>query len=162
PNADMILIVVPAFGHANVLRRIKPYVSEGTAIGCMPTRGGFEFEAAQLTPGGEGSTRPEIFGLQTLPWSTRVTTLGELVNIGAVKAQVILAALPPTHVPTMAARVSGLLGTEMVPAESFLSLTLGNPGQFIHPGLMYGHYRSWDGDEFAEDEIPMFYAEASD
>jgi len=161
PNADMVVIVVPAFGHAAVLRRIKPYVSATTAIGCMPTRGGFEFDMAQIAPSRE-SSGPEIFGLQTLPWSTRVTTLGELVNIGAVKAQVFLAALPSAHGPTMAARASELLGTEIVAAESFLSLTLGNPGQFIHPGLMYGHYRSWQGEEFGEEEIPMFYAQATD
>jgi hypothetical protein len=161
PNADMVVIVVPAFGHAAVLRRIEPYISETTTIGCMPTRGGFEFDMVKVAPSRE-SAAPEIFGLQTLPWSTRVTTLGEVVNIGAVKAKVFLAALPSGQAPGLAARLSELLGTEIVAAESFLSLTLGNPGQFIHPGLMYGHYRSWQGEEFSEEDIPMFYAQATD
>jgi ketopantoate reductase len=79
PDADVVIITVPAFAHAPVLRRIKPYVSERTAIGCMPTRGGFEFEAAQLAALRE-SVRPTLFGLQTLPWSTRVTTVGRGVH----------------------------------------------------------------------------------
>ena len=161
PDADMVLIVVPAFGHAAVLRRIEPHLGTSTAIGCVPTRGGFEFDAARLAPG-EGSDRRLIFGLQTLPWSTRVSAIGELVNIGAAKERVVLAALPSTEAPGIARRLSDLLGTEIVPAESFLSLTLGNPGQCIHPGLMYGHFRSWDGEPFDEADIPMFYADATD
>jgi NAD/NADP octopine/nopaline dehydrogenase, alpha-helical domain len=161
PHADMVMIVVPAFGHAAVLRRIEPHIRATTAIGCIPTRGGFEFDAARLAPRND-ATRPLIFGLQTLPWSTRVTTYGELVNIGAAKEQVVLASLPASEAPVIAARMSHLLATEIVPAASFLSLTLGNPGQFIHPGLMYGHFRSWQGEAFDEAHIPMFYADATD
>jgi hypothetical protein len=160
PHADMALIVVPAFAHATVLRRIQPYVTDATTIGCLPTRGGFEFEAAQLIPGGGGVRK--IFGLQTLPWSTRVVTPGEVVNIGAVKAEVVLAALPLGETRDTAARLSGLLGTQIRPSEGFLNLTLGNPGQFIHTGLMYGHFHSWRGQEYEEDEIPMLYAGATD
>jgi hypothetical protein len=161
PNADLILIVVPAYAHASILGRIKPCVSSTTAIGCMPTRGGFELEATQLGSG-DRSAGPDIFGLQTLPWSTRITTFGEVVNIGAVKGEVVLAALPPTDASSIAARLTQILGTQIVATESFLSLTLGNPGQFIHSGLMYGHFRGWQGEEFDENRIPMLYAEATD
>jgi hypothetical protein len=159
PEADMILIVVPAFAHAAVLRRIASHVGETTTIGCLPTRGGFEFEAAQLVPG----AGRRIFGLQTLPWSTRVVTPGEVVNIGAVKGEVVLAALPTGgEAADIAVRLSEILGTHVVAAESFLALTLGNPGQFIHPGLMYGHFHAYNGGEYDNGNIPMFYAGATD
>jgi hypothetical protein len=159
PNADIVMIVVPAFVHAMVLRRIAPHVSETATVGCLPTRGGFEFEAARLIPSG---TCQGIFGLQTLPWSTRVVTPGRVVNIGAAKAEVVLAALPADNAAGIAARLAEIIGTQVVPAEGFLNLTLGNPGQFIHPGLMYGHFRSWRGEEYDQDSIPMFYADATD
>jgi hypothetical protein len=161
PNAEMIMIVVPAFIHALVLRRIKPYISDTTTIGCLPTRGGFEFEAAQLVPS-DGGTRRRIFGLQTLPWSTRVVIPGKVVNIGAAKSEVVLAALPASDGAGIANRLSSILGTHVVPTEGFLNLTLGNPGQFIHPGLMYGHFRFWRGEEYDQDRIPMLYADATD
>lgn len=161
PNADIVLIVVPAFAHATVLRRITPYVRATTAIGCMPTRGGFEFDAMQLTSAGDGAG-PTIFGLQTSPWSTRVTTPGRLVNIGAVKQQIVLAALPSREGPGIAARLSTILGTRVVASGDFLGLTLGNPGQFIHPGLMYGHFRNWRGESYDASSVPMLYAEATD
>jgi hypothetical protein len=161
PNADIVMIVVPAFVHAMVLRRIAPHVSEATTVGCLPTRGGFEFEATRLLSK-DGGTRKRLFGLQTLPWSTRVVTPGRVVNIGAAKAEVVLAALPAGDGAGIAARLSEIIGTQVVPAEGFLNLTLGNPGQFIHPGLMYGHFRSWRGEEYDQDGIPMFYADATD
>lgn len=161
PNTDVIIIAVPAFAHAAVLRRISPYVSERTVIGCMPTRGGFEFEATQIAAVRERAL-PMLFGLQTLPWSTRVTTVGRSVHVGALKAEVILAALPTSHAATVAARLSEILGTRVVPTGTFLGLTIGNPGQIIHPGLMYSHFRSWRGEEYDEEQVPRLYAQATD
>jgi hypothetical protein len=161
PRADMVLILVPAFAHAAVLRRIAPHLSDATVLGCMPTRGGFEFEAAQFGVRRAGK-QPTIFGLQTLPWSTRVTTAGELVHIGAVKREVLLAALPASRAGRIARKLARILGIRVIPSQSFLGMTLGNPGQFIHPGLMYGHFRSWSGEEYDGDSIPMLYAAATD
>lgn len=160
PHADMVLLAVPAFAHATVLRRIRMHVGEATSVGCLPTRGGFEFEAARYLPR-RGRCR-WIFGLQTLPWSTRVVKPGEVVNIGAAKAEATIASLPADSAAYLARELSEILGTRLVPTESFLSLTLGNPGQFIHPGLMYGHFQSWKGERYDEASIPMFYAAATD
>jgi NAD/NADP octopine/nopaline dehydrogenase-like protein len=161
PNADIVMIVVPAFAHAAVLDRIGPYIGETASIGCLPTRGGFEFEAAPLLASSNGSEQ-QIFGLQTLPWSTRIVVPGKVVNIGAIKAEVVLAARPAAAGADIAARVSKILGTRVVPTAQFLDLTLGNPGQYIHTGLMYGHFRSWRGEEYDHDRIPMLYADATD
>src|SRR5262249_27051598 len=151
PDADIVMIVVPAFAHASVLSRIGPHVSDRTAIGCLPTRGGFEFEASQLVSEVTvGRRRGRIFGLQTLPWSTRVVSPGEVVHFGAVKAEVVMAAMPASEAPELAAQLTRILGTQIVATDAFLNLTLGNPGQFVHPGLMYGHFRSWDGEEYEE------------
>jgi hypothetical protein len=62
----------------------------------------------------------------------------------------------------LARQLSKILGTQIVATHAFLNLTLGNPGQFIHPGLMYGHFRFWDGEEYDDDSIPMFYAGVTD
>jgi hypothetical protein len=137
-------------------------VSDNTSIGCLPTRGGFEFEASGLIRGGGTARRRRLFGLQTLPWSTRVVKPGELVHFGAAKAEVLLSALPSGDAGELAGQLSRILGTRVAAIDAFLNLTLGNPGQFIHPGLMYGAFRSWQGEEYDADGIPLVYAEASD
>ena len=161
PNADMVLLAVPAFAHAEVLRRIEMHLGDATPVGCLPTRGGFEFEAARHLPR-RGGRRRAIFGLQTLPWSTRVVEPGEVVNIGAAKAEATLASLPADPGPYLARKLSQIFGTRLVPAASFLSLTLGNQGQLIHPGLMYGHFQSWSGEPYDHESVPMLYADATD
>jgi NAD/NADP octopine/nopaline dehydrogenase, alpha-helical domain len=161
PNADMVLLAVPAFAHRNVLDRIRTHVSDATSLGCLPTRGGFEFEAARCLPR-RGWGRRRVFGLQTLPWSTRVVKPGEVVNIGAAKAEAAVASLPADSGAFLARELSQMLGTRILPTGTFLSLTLGNPGQFIHPGLMYGHFRLWRGEQYDEAAIPMLYAGATD
>ncbi|HXF01015.1 MAG TPA: NAD/NADP octopine/nopaline dehydrogenase family protein [Solirubrobacterales bacterium] len=161
PNADMVLLAVPAFAHAEVLRRIGTHLGDETPVGCLPTRGGFEFEAARHLPR-RGSKRQTIFGLQTLPWSTRIVKPGEAVNIGAAKAEGTIASLPPDSGEHLARKLSQIFGTRLAPAASFLSLTLGNQGQVIHTGLMYGHFRSWSGEEYDADSVPFLYAEATD
>jgi hypothetical protein len=162
PDADIVVIAVPAFAHRIVLTQIDPYLGDSVLLGCAPTRGGFEFEASTLVSRIAPNGRRRIFGLQTLPWSTRVVEPGSLVNFGALKAKVLMGTMPRGFAPEITARLSELFGTDIISTSNFLNLTLGNPGQFIHPGLMYGHFNSWDGQTFDHDGVPNFYLDATD
>lgn len=162
PQADIVIIAVPAFAHAPMLRQIAPHLKRRVMLGALPSRSGFEFEATALVPGVEPGGGRVLFGLQTLPWSTRVQEPGKTVNFGALKAQVLMATMPSRHAVDAAPILSQILGTQIIPTGNFLNMTLGNPGQVIHPGLMYGLFGSWRGAHYAEDAIPKFYAHASD
>ena len=142
--------------------RANPAVSDAdVAVGCLPARGGFEFEASESAARGRRTSRPSFFGLQTFPWSARVKTPGRQVHFGAAKTDVFLAASGGDEM-RIASELTQLLGVHIAPTAGFLALTLGNPGQFIHPGLMYGHFRSWQGTPYDADAIPRFYADATD
>jgi hypothetical protein len=91
-----------------------------------------------------------------------MTSPGETVNFGAAKSSVVLASLPTAAARELAPTMTRLLGTQVVAADSILNLTLGNPGQFIHPGLMYGHFHRWAGEEYTEESTPRFYAQATE
>ena len=162
PNADIVMIAVPAYAHADILRQIAPHLKDNALIGSLPTRSGFEFEATHFIRGIEPGGRRRIFGLQTLPWSTRVQEPGKVVNFGSIKAEVLMAALPSRFADELSAELSQILGTQMIPTQNFLNMTLGNPGQVIHPGLMYGLFATWAGQTYSQDNIPLFYAHASD
>jgi hypothetical protein len=162
PNADVVIVAVPAFAHAAVLTHIVPHLKETVLVGCLPTRGGFEFDARRLIPGIDPNGSRAVFGLQTLPWSTRIVKPGAIVNFGAVKAKVLMASMPGAQAPEIASVLTQLLGLDVVPTSGFLNMTLGNPGQFIHPGLMFSLFRSWSGEEYEQGRIPLFYADVSD
>lgn len=162
PDADLVLISVPAYAHLPILKRIAPYLKETAIVGCLPTRGGFEFEATRMVNGIEPFGRRAIFGLQTLPWSTRIVEAGKTVNFGTLKSKVLMAALPQRRAADIAAQMSDLTGTSIVPTENFLNMTLGNPGQVVHPGILYGFFSRWAGERYTEETIPHFYRDASD
>lgn len=161
PQADIVLIAVPAFAHASILQRIAPHLKRKAIIGALPARGGFEFEAVNLLSGVRPDGERTIFGLQTLPWSTRVKQPGRVANFGALKAQVMMAATPSSDADAIAPFLSKLFGTNVIPTSNFLNMTLGNPGQVIHPGLMYGLFHKWSGERFDEDTVPYFYRDTT-
>jgi hypothetical protein len=162
PVADLVIMVVPAFAHVIWLEKIAPHLKATALIGALPARSGFEFDVQRIIPGIRPTGERQIFGLQTLPWSTRVQQPGKLANIGALKARVYVATLPGSHAATVAPLLTSLLGTEIIPSSNFLNVTLGNPGQIIHPGIMYGWFSKWSGKRYRQDEIPRFYADLSD
>lgn len=161
-DADLVLISVPAFAHAAVLNRITPHLKDSALVGALPARGGFEFDITQRVSGIQPNGGRRIFGLQTLPWSTRVQHATQTIHIGALKAEVLMASLPHGEAPAVAAQLSDLLGTKILPTANFLNVTLGNPGQIIHPGLMYGWFATWSGETYREETIPRLFADASD
>lgn len=162
PEADIVLIAVPAFAHAIVLEQIAPHLAPDATLGVLPSRSGCEFEVAAALGDTKSMRGRTIFGLQTLPWSTRVQEIGKRVHFGALKARVLLATMPSSHAPRTARLLTRLLGTQFVATSNFLNMTLGNPGQIIHPGLMYGFFGGWSGRPYSDSEIPHFYADADD
>ncbi len=161
PQADIVMIAVPAFAHAPILNRIGAYLKDSALVGALPARSGFEFEVTYRISGIQPAGGRTVFGLQTLPWSTRIQQPTKLVNILALKATVLAATLPHKAAPPLAPWLSDLLGTQIVPTPNFLSLTLGNPGQIIHPGIMYGLFGEWSGEIYGEQDIPRFYADVN-
>src|SRR5258708_122272 len=87
PSADLVFIVVPAFAHAAWLKKIGHHLKDTALMGALPARSGFEFEVTRMVPGIRPDGNRRIFGLQTLPWSTRVQEPGRLVHIWALKAK---------------------------------------------------------------------------
>ncbi len=170
PGSGLVLLAVPAFAHELILHDIAPYLDENAWVGALPARGGFDWCATEVrrsrgareqgsrgaeVQGSKGELFLVVFGLQTLPWACRLTTYGQEVEILGAKAAVDLAAWPSSAAGTVANLLSEPFGVRLEPVANFLSLTLANTGQIIHPGVMYGLFRDWDGRPY--DEAPLFY-----
>jgi hypothetical protein len=153
PGSQMVLLALPAFAHESILKEVAPFLDEGIMVGALAARGCFDLDAKYTL--GDKSEMITFFGLQTLPWACRIIEYGQEVRILGVKAYVDFATCPPQYVRDMAPTLSEQLGTELEPIDSFLSLTLAGTGQLIHPGVMYGLFKSWDGRPF--EEAPLFY-----
>ncbi len=153
PGAQLVLLALPAFAHSSVLQEIAPYLDEGTWIGALPARGGFDLCTRQVL--GEKYAHMVTFGLQTLPWACRITHYGQAVTILGTKASVDLAAWPTEQAGQITRLLGQALGLKLEAVANFLGLSLAGTGQIIHPGVMYGLFHDWDGEPF--DEAPLFY-----
>lgn len=155
PNAELVLLAVPAFAHGPLLKAIAGWLEPGVALGALPARGGFDYQLSSLLP--TKAREVSFFGLQTLPWACRIVSYGQSVEVLGTKATVDLAAVPVEEAPRLAEQLTALLGVRVNPVASFLSLTLANTGQLIHPGIMYGLCRGRERATFPAAGMPLFY-----
>ena len=154
-EADLILMLAPAFAHGPLLEDLAPFMKPQTTIGAIPARSGFELQAAHhLRKEAAGRV---IFCGQTLPWACRIELYGRRVNVLGTKEAVGVATVPPRQALNTAAWLSELLAVNFVPVANSLAVSLGNIGQVIHPGIMYGMLKSYHGEVWRENEVPLFY-----
>lgn len=152
-GSELVLLALPAFAHDTTLRAIAPFLEPSAIVGALPARSGFDFAAHSIL----AERDLTLFGLQTLPWACRIVTYGQAVEILGTKEVINLAARPPTLAPRLAKELAALFNVSLQPVSSFLVLTLANPGQIIHPGIMYGLSQGREAIRFTQDTIPLFY-----
>ncbi len=152
-GSQLVILALPAFAHEDTLSQIAPHLQKGTWLGAMPARGGFDLAVRDVL--GDLAAQIVIFGFQTLPWACRVQKYGQEAQILGTKEVVDIAALPPTQALIIASQLQELLGLHLNPVDNFLSLTLADTGQIIHPGIMYGLFHNWDGTP--AEKPPLFY-----
>ena len=154
--ADLIILVVPAFAHKDILNALAPYLQPGTILAALPARGGFEFQAVEILR----QNRKEgviIAGFQTLPWACRIKEYAESVEIYGQKKRVGIASLPSHYADSISRAFTKFLKLEFLPYNNMLELTLNNKGQIIHPGIMFGAFSNKLSRLYRKDEIPLFY-----
>ena len=147
-GSQLVILALPAFAHESTLQAITPYLEPGAWVGALPARGGFDLGARAALAA--CAAQVTLFGLQTLPWACRIQHYGRQAVVLGAKEQVDIAAWPAAHAPLIAARLEELLGVRLNPIAGFLSLTLADTGQIIHPGIMYGLFHAWDGQPYPE------------
>lgn len=156
PGSGLVVLVLPAFAHEEILRQIAPFLDKDAWVGAIPARGGFDYCATRiLEDAGRADVR--IFGLQTLPWACRIQEYGQVVHVLGVKDAVDAAGRPAAEFGSIAPLLAQMLGLRIGAASSLLALTLANTGQLIHPGIMHGLFANWDGIPFGPEQIPLFY-----
>jgi len=154
-EADLILLVLPAFAHGPTLGALSPYLADKVVIGAIPSRSGFELQADYHL--NLKSAKQTIFCGQTLPWACRTVEPGRKVKVLGLKKQVGLAAVPADAAPEISAWLSRALKVNFTPMKGSLAVSLGNIGQVIHPGIMYGLLKNYDNEIWSKEEIPLFY-----
>jgi len=155
-EADLILMLLPAFAHEPTLLQIAPFLKEEAIIGAIPARSGFEYAALKILKDNK-KEKVKIFGMQTLPWACRIKEYAGKVDILGKKKSVGMAAFPYKITSELASFLTQLLDLKIEPLPNMLTLSLANVGQIIHPGIMYGLFKGKEELKYRKEEIPLFY-----
>ena len=151
-GSRLVLVAVPASGHAEVARACAPYLRDGQAVLLLPGRtgGSLEFRRALDTAGCRA--RILLGEANTFPLAARTVAPAAAVVFG-VKNEVAAAALPAVRTSALLAAFRPLLPM-LRPVRSVLHTGFANLGAILHPVItLLNAERILQGDSFD------FYAE---
>jgi opine dehydrogenase len=152
---DVIFVVVPAFAHAELARRMAPHLVDGQIMILNPGRtlGAFEFRKVLYDSG--CTARVAVAETQTFIFASRSTGPAQ-AYIHRVKEAVPLAALPAFDTPVVLAAIKDYY-PEFIDGKTVLHTGLNNIGAVFHPTIMInniGRIESTDGEfEFYYDGV---------
>jgi hypothetical protein len=157
-RADAIVLAVPSFAHGQYFEAFAPYMKPGTIVATMPARSGGDILFAKKL--GEKANQMVFVGFETLPWACRFTEWGKRAKILGTKGSILAAVSPKSEKGRALGVMQGLLGVfpNVTESDNNIAISLRNPGQVIHPGVMYGRWSEeagWDGKPVSEK--PLFY-----
>lgn len=148
-GVNVAIVVLPTSFHEGVLRAVGPHLAAGTAIGTI------EGAWWGRPPLGAGILdHLTFFGIDTLPWVARIRDYGKSVDIQGTK-DVWIASSPREQAEDLTNLLHRIVGTNFIRGSTLLSLFALDLSLIIHPGLMFGKCKDWDGQPF--DEAPLFY-----
>nr|BAF36492.1 alanopine dehydrogenase [Marphysa sanguinea] len=156
-GAEIIILAVPAFVHAQYLEALKPHVTPGTILVGLPGQPGFEFDV--YTIWGPLASKCSIMAFESLPWACRIAEFGQCVEILGTKESLVgavhIGSVPSKFDPTLL--LQGCLGPHpsLLTKGHLLGITLMSVNSYIHSSILYGRWHDWNGTPL--DEAPLFY-----
>lgn len=161
-DCDTVLFTVPSSFHEQYFTALAPYVKEGTVFAVMPARSGCDFLFKKAM--GAKASKLGLVAFETLPWACRFNEWGKTSVVLGTKETIGAAVMPPVGktATEVILKLQGLLGVEpmIIECPNVMSISLGNPGQVVHPGITYSRWRDWDGKPLKQK--PLFYHGADD
>ena len=138
-GCNLIVLVVPAFGHAQYLEALKPYIVKGTTIVGLPGQAGFEFDARGKL--GDLAKDCTLGSFESLPWACRIVDYGKEVEVLGTKAGLAGAFSPGKAASTLkdpVAVLQRILGDAPALRVSghILGMTLMATNAYLHPGYI--------------------------
>ena len=131
-EADVIVVIVPAFAHRDVARICGPHLRDGQTVLLMPGRTGGAIEFARILEELEIRVDVRIAETQTILHTCRASSHEAEVTVFSVKQHVPVASLPASEKDAVLELVRPIL-PQFTKAESVLATSMGNVGAILHP-----------------------------
>jgi len=144
PQSDMIFIAgLPIHHNPTVLKNIKPHLdmSKPVHIGSICAYGGFNWVAAEVLGPGAYS----LFGTQLIPWCCGTLEYGRTGLVIGAKRLLRIATEDGKDSQGVKPILAKILKMPFLTDTDFLASTLWPNNPSLHPPILYGLFKDWDG-----------------
>ncbi len=132
-GVDVIMVVVPAFAHAELARRLAPVLADGQIIVLNPGRTGGALEFAHILRQERCKANVVVAEAQTLIYVSRHLEPTK-AHIFQIKSEVPVAALPAYRTPDVIEALRPAF-PQFVAGGNVLQTSLDNIGAIFHPAV---------------------------
>jgi len=132
-EAKVLMVVVPATGHAEVAERLAPHLRDGHIIVLNPGRTGGALEVLHVLQQHGVKADVIVAEAQTLLYASRALNPGQ-VQIFGIKNSVPVAAIPAYRTPEVIQALRAAY-TEFVPGDNVMKTSMDNIGAIFHPAV---------------------------
>ncbi|MDW8320900.1 MAG: NAD/NADP octopine/nopaline dehydrogenase family protein, partial [Armatimonadota bacterium] len=132
-DARVLMVVVPATGHAEVAQRLVPHLRDGHVIVLNPGRTGGALEVLHILQKHGVTADVIVSEAQTLLYASRALNPGQ-VQIFGIKNSVPVAAIPAYRTPEVI-RALRAAYAEFVPGDNVMKTSMDNIGAIFHPAV---------------------------
>lgn len=148
-DADVLMVVVPAYAHRFMAEKVAPYLKDGQIIILNPGRTFGAIEFRHVLEENQCKADVIISEAQTLIYASRISNPGQ-VKIFSIKNSVPVASIHAYKIPEVLNIVRKAYPL-FVPGDNVFKTSLNNIGSVFHPAIMLlntGWVESFENFEF--------------
>ena len=143
PQADIVLLCLPAFAIESVLTQLRANLSPQTIVGCIVANTGFFFAAHSLLP----ASQP-LFGFQRVPFIARTKVYGHEAQLCGYKPRLHVAIENAADADALRTLLEKLFHTPIQLLNNFYEASLSNSNPILHTGRLYSMWKDWQGEAY--------------
>lgn len=132
-DVDILMVVIPANGHAFMAEKVAPHLQDGQFILLNPGRTGGALEFRNILKKMGCQAEVIVGEAQTLLYASRNLNPAQ-VRIFGVKNTIPIAALPGQHTVKLVKKLRQVY-PQFVPGDNVIKTSLDNIGAIFHPAL---------------------------
>ncbi len=150
-QADIVLLCLPGFSIASVMKEIAPHLQPSTAVGTVVSSTGFFLEAENNLPPNQ-----PLFGFQRVPFIARTTVYGHRASLLGYKSELAVAMDHVDNQEQLRQTIQTLFHTPVRLLHSHYEVSLSNSNPLLHPARLHDLWKDWHPGIFYQ-EVPLFY-----
>lgn len=132
-GVDILMVAVPATGHAFMAQQCAPHLRDGQLVVLHPGRTGGALEFHHILRQQGVRAEVTVAEAQTFLYASRATNPGQ-VQVFRIKNSVPVAAIPAHRTPAVI-RALSVAYREFVPGDNVMKTSMDNIGAVFHPAV---------------------------